>query len=668
MDAKMTISGSFGRQTAALLLTLLLFWVIGNANAAPTSSPSVNAGDQALLIQGAGLMGPAASTRWIPAAGAPTHSGTFGPETQLWPAVVSYSRVVEWAKPYLQSDLHLGIDYTYQFNIQMSARDSESRSPAVPDGWYELDMAVVLPKVRSSYLKEASGKMELTPYERFVTSRSMLVQVSGGVVNRQVTLRFPNLSATTIANHLYVSLIPLEKECILNGRRAACIQLGADNQPDLKRSTVTKMAGYRTSLLDIAFVPFVPAGAGTANPEDAQLSPNPTVDSSLPSYIAAAKVFQAAQSASRPAPAMTPQQFAARSGLVYLSTSDILLRQSAEQWRVDEDWTSDLRALMNNESLGAVDLKIDQSSLWSELCAALVMTNEKTLKDLRSTTGPVYNSIGQVQAFVNHCSVSAPAVFRLTVVDHIYRFDSANVTIDSMQPLRYSLSTSFMVSRSHSRDSSTSFNPTELLFKAFDTFGIPLRALGVSHSVSVTDGRSQSAGTSGVLNLGLDFNVMPVRIPATRWQRCLEVRPVANRQLPFYDDTPTAKHNGLYLCDPIKTTPHNVGDIYAHAFAHSGDTSMVDSYSPLAQSVNLALRGDRDLSTFFTLIHQSLTPDYNTQILPAAALDSARAYFANTPSAQAGLIIRPVRYQKESVPSFADMVFGSYRETFLGAN
>lgn len=668
MDSKMTISGSFVRQTAALVFTLLLFWAIGNANAAPTSSGSVGAGDQALLIQGAGAMGPAASAHLTPAAGAPAINSASGPATQLWPSVVSYSRVVDWAKPYLQSDLHLGIDYTFQFNIQMSARDSESRSPAVPDGWYELDMAVVLPKVRSSYLEAAGGKMELSPYERFVTSRSMLVQVSGGVVNRQITLRFPNLSATTIANHLYVSLTPIAKYCILRGQRSPCIQLGADNQPDLARSTVTKMEGYRPSLLDIAFVPYIPAGAGTANPDDAPLSPNPAADSNLPSYIAAAKAFQAAQRSHRPAPAMSPQQFANQSGLVYMSTNDILLHQSAEQWNVDGDWTSDLRALMNSESLGTVDLTIEESSLWSELCAALVMTNEKTLKDLRSTSGPIYNSMTQVQSFVHHCSVSAPAVFRLTVVDHIYRFDAANVIIDSMQPLRFSLATNFMVSRSHSRDSFTNFNAMELLFKAFDTFGIPLRALGISHGISVSDSRSQSEGASGQITLGLDFNVMPVRIPATRWQRCLEVRPVANRQLPFYDDTPTAKHNGLYLCDDVKTTPREAGDVYAHVFAHSGDTSMIDSFSPLAQAVNVALRGDRDISTFFTLIRQSLTPDHDSRILPSAATDTARAYFANTPSTQAGLIIRPVRYQKENVPSFAEMVFGSYRETFLGSN
>ena len=671
MRSETTILGAIVRQTAVLLVTLFLFWMVSSANAAPlNSSSSAAASDQILLIQGSGALAPVPSVHFDSARGGTFTGARQGPfrEIQLWPGTVSYTRVVDWAKPFLQSDLHLGIDYTYQFNFQLRARDADSHTPAVPDGWYELDMAVVMPQVKGTYLKTATGKSSLTAYERFVTSRSMLILVSDGVANRQITFRFPNLSATTIANHLYISFTPIQKACVsANGMQTSCIRTSADGQPDLSNSVVIKMSGYKPYLLDIPFVPFIPAGAGSSNPDDAPVSPNPATDANLPAYIAAARTYQAALPFNSPSAVTTPQEFATRSGLVYLLAGDKRLDEWAKYWRVDAQWRPQLMQMLHDESLGTLDLKNETAELWSGLCAALVMNNQKALTDMRSTN-PVYNSIAQTQHFVALCSDHAPQVFRLTVVDHVYRFDATQVTIDAMQPMRYSISTNFMVSRSHSRDSFNSFSPLEILYKAFDVFGLPLRALGIAHSVTQSDGQSQNESTSGSITMGLDFNVMPIRIPLARWQRCLEVRPVMNPQLPFYDNLPTANTNGLYICDDIKTTPRSVGEIYAHVFAHSGDTSLVDSYSPLAQSVNIALQGDRDIAAFFALTRQALTPVHDSRIFPAAMLEKSRAYFAGTPTAQPGLIVHPVRFFKEDAPSFTEMVFGVYKETFVGAN
>jgi hypothetical protein len=674
MDSQKTIFGVRARQMAVWAIAVVLPITAPRALAAPSPSAAV-ANDQLLLIQGQGVMEPAPAPRLhsgFPAAATGIYSSVSG-NILLWPGTVSYTRAVEWVKPYLQPDLHLGVDYTYQFNFMLRGRDSASAVQAVPDGWYELDMAVVLPEIKTAYLKAAGISRKLNPYDRFITSRSLLIQVSGGVANRRITLRYPNLSATTIANHLYVSLTPLQMNCTRPRYETAvpCIQTDAHGQPDLKNSTIRPLDGYKSYLLDIPFVPYAPAGSGTSNPDDAPPSPNPAADANLAEYIARARTYQAAKSGGRSAP-ISAKAFADTNLLNYVSWNDPSLSRSLEQWHPHGEIHVNVRPLLQRlfaqNSLGTVELKdggYDQ--LWQALCATLVNFNRKVMNDLKSDR-PTYDR-NNIRAMIGMCGRYPDKALRLTLTDHIYRFDSSKVEIEAMQPLRFMMQTGFMVSRSHSQDSFYSFNPLELPFKVFDAFGIPLRALGLNHSVNSSDGRSENESSGGSVMLGLDFNLMPLRIPVTRAQRCLEVKPLSQPLLPFFDETaPTRSRNGLYICADVSNQPRVAGEIFAHIFVHGGDTSLVDSYNPLAQSVNVALQGDRDISTFFQLTRQALTPDHDSRVLPTQMLDGARDYFAHTPTSQPGVIVRPVQFYREKVPSFVGMVFGTYKENFIGQN
>ena len=179
---------------------------------------------------------------WVPAMTLqpPLQNLPISQQVTVWPAMVSYSRIGEgWLKYYIQPDLKLGASYTNSFTFQLNARDSQSHPHQLPDGWYLLQAALLLPSNGNSLARQKLGlSTALSPYERFVSSREMFVHVSGGTANRQITLEIPNLSATTVMNHLYVELTPLQTICRRpnEDEEHECLILGPKGEPDAQRA------------------------------------------------------------------------------------------------------------------------------------------------------------------------------------------------------------------------------------------------------------------------------------------------------------------------------------------------------------------------------------------------------------------------------------------------
>jgi hypothetical protein len=153
-----------------------------------------------------------------------------------------------------------------------------------------------------------------------------------------------------------------------------------------------------------------------------------------------------------------------------------------------------------------------------------------------------------------------------------------------------------------------------------------------------------------------------LHIPTVGTRRCLLVIPDHDDNSPLIDYTKDA-NNGLYICSEPEQV--DVEEIYAHVFERGRDTSTVDAFDPLTQSINFSLRGDRDITSFFYLVRNNITANHDSRIMPFQMLHNAEEYFAETPITSPGMIVRPISYESDPVPSFISKAFGAYYESFM---
>ena len=594
---------------------------------------------------------------------APPTAKSATEQVTLWPGSVSYKRPVKFMKPYLTPELKLGMRYTYNFTFNLRSRDPAFGWKQIPDGWYLMTIAVILPENTTGYFSHISPA--LNHYDRYVTSTQLYVPVTGGVANRRIYLNFENLSATTIYNHMVVEFIPLTNDCSTRDAQGkvihenTCIKTNARGEADPLRSKPVPRAGYKPRMCEIPFVPYLPADAATCNPDDS-VTIEQLEDEPLSKYIAIAKSRKPKE---KPVQAPTPREFADKYKLRIMSPDDPLIQRKMGHRATAERVREEISRILNKNDAGAISL--DANSRWFiyGLCNLLVETNEafqKTRTTDATSTNPAANNLGNI---IQRCSYKPFDYFRMSKVTHLYNFDRKNAKAAFAHPLRSSLQTNFMVSRSHMTDVSGGVSTAQMGLKLLDAFGIGLT--GLNYSITYSNSRSRSESTSMSNSIGLDFNLIGMTIPAQKFQRCMQVVPIRYSNSPFYNASSNARTNGLYICEDPSEKPTNVTETYAHIFVHSGDTSTVDAFDPLTQSVNLSVRGDRDISSFYALTRKAMRPDHNSQLQAIHMLPSAENYFKNTPPSDPRVIVNPVQFADESVPSLGALISFDYSEKFI---
>ncbi len=594
---------------------------------------------------------------------------TGAPTTEIWPGSVSYNRRPEFQTPYVQKDLTLGMEYAYQFNIFLRARSEKITESSVPDGWYKLDLAVVLPDVNFSALKSLIGSHPISPYDRFVTSRSIVVAVTGGMLSREIRLRFPSITATTVASHLFVQLAPLEKFCPTRGKPdTLCVKMLPDGRPDLRLSTLRPKSNFKPILLDLTFVPYLPSGTGTSGGAGVPRSPKPDTDADLSEYIARAKSHHAELFKRRNGGGQNALSYAASNKLSLVNLTDPIFDALDGRWAKGQSAAGELKKLISRRGTGPLQLTRADLRLFPVLCMVWANRNIKTTHaESASPEGNLERAM-QIPNISQLCSANLQKTMRFSLVEHIYSFDATKTLVTLNQPMRYNVSTNFMVNRSQSVDTLKSWNVFEPLLKIADLtgLGVFLRATGLGYSLSISNGRNTSENSGGWMATSLDLNLLQMEIPVLSSQRCLEMRILPTEASPLYQLAAAETKNGVYICDEISNTPHKVNEMYSHIFVRAGDTSTADPYSPNVQFLNVSLQGDRDLSTFFYLIRGAMTPNHNNEVHPFEFLENAAAYFHGTPSSGSGTIVNPLLYPKEESPSFMNRVLGLYSEEFDG--
>ena len=384
------------------------------------------------------------------------------------------------------------------------------------------------------------------------------------------------------------------------------------------------MTGYRPFLADVNFVPYLPNGQTTSNAEDRPALPSN--DTNLNEYIAKAKLFQRQMQVLVPT-SPTPAIFATQEKLKFYALSDSAFQTTASSRPEAESVATYLKRLLNLKTAGTIRLPENSVPAIATLCKILAAQNH-----FEPSHAELYT-----------CVRKAEQEFRASLITHVYAFDSKKIRNVYKEAMRYSLQKNFMVSRSRSFDTSLSQSPTATLYKLADAMGVPASAFGVNLSWSENNGRAKSESASQSLTTSLDFNVLGFEIPLLKFQRCLEVKPVAHSTL--FNASRTSNENGLYICGEIETVENGgrtVLEFYTHAFTHAGDTSLIDAYDPESQTINVSMQGDREISAFYYQTRQSMIDTLHSGGMTQTLILKLKSLLDATPLATRGLIINPV--------------------------
>ncbi len=621
---------NFGRQTSLKLRSfsqlLILSLTLGTLQpASARSAPSGNSGQtyEYHYVQAPAMSSHQSFTYQTVITPGQIPDGQLDQVGHLWPRSISYSMQTNSVEAYLQSDLKIGMQYNYSFNFDLNARTAQGRGMGVPEGWYQLQIAVI--KTAGSGKSRKQNQLE-----RYVTSTSMFLKVSNASFGKKISLRFNDIEATSVKNHLFVEFIPLKEDgCVHNGRPVRCINLDQRGEPDSQNSILEPRPGYKTYLVEMPFLPYQPSGGKSGDADDLSDEEQAFLGGSLAKYIAKAQLLKNRQ-ALQPRVINTPEMHAQKNRLT--------------SFQIDDPEVTALvpfiRKTLESRELGMIHFEDGQRNVLKSLCTQL----------------SAYQSSFQRPNYIRWCMFNPEKYMRLSRVVHVGQAITGKVERIAQKPLAYTLMSNFMANRSVSRDTFSSVNikPPDFVSKVLDLVGIAF-----SHSISV--GNSRSRSETGVASMAdsLDFNYVIFKIPTTGSQQCLEVRALDDEPS-FLSDTPKDGNKGFYVCDRKDNGIIEIPEIYAHVFERCKDTTMMEC-DGLTQSLNKVMRGEGEVSALFYGIRKGIRAEHNNRVMPFGDYKNADSYFNGLPMTGNMELITPVEFPRESVPSFIELATGQRR-------
>lgn len=547
------------------------------------------------------------------------YENDFSKVNHLWPSSINYVMKTNSVEVELLSNMQIAYQYNYSFSFDLQARNGQGRAISIPDGWYQLKIAVI--KRSGDGLR---GRQIKNPYERYVTSTSMFQQVTNGSFGRDISLVFPDVRETALLHHLFIELIPLKEECEHAGEKVNCINLDRKGDPDASRSILEPHPAFKTYLLEMPFTPFNPRDAsGRRDLNDLKNEDYAFLGGSLAKFIARAQLYRqrgSLQGRNNP----TPAEHATKHGLKLMNTSDEAFKSASKE--LDE--------LLDYRGNGVARQRNLPRSLLITICKQLA----PKFPDLNKQPNPQF-----VRA-VSLCLSNPEEYFQLNRVIHIGRPITGKVEKIAADTLNYTLMANVMSSRSHSEDTFESIGlKIPVISKFLDQIGISL-----THTRSVGNSRSRAESGIASLSTTLDFNYAIFNVPSTGAQKCLEVRTLPASAF-FTEKTDTS--GGLYICGEKETQINNNPVLFAHVFQRCKSTTMTDCNS-MVQKLNLSLRGDSEVTGFFYAIRKGVRPDHDNHVQPFGDMDKAEQYFANIPTTGDMQIVNPIPIRDNTAPSF----------------
>lgn len=570
---------------------------------------------------------------------------------ELHPRVVTLGPESTFGSFYMQSDLKLGRAFDFVLDFSLRANTPDAKSKKVPDGWYLMTLAVVY-KDTSQLLNWPKVK---TPYQRLVTASAPTpVQVINGEPVRKpsITLRFDNLTAIAVQHELYFELLPLDNRC----GNQACVRVLPDGTPDMENSDVSRLLkGHRPYRALMSVIPFLPKFSAVT-----ELEKKPNLleaGQTVAAFVMKARAWQLEQRVNVRPKTLSPREYARAAGLYYVDLNDPELDKVSRDYLKGPGLRERLRGLMEVEGSGTLTLAKGHAKLMPALCAMLASRNRTTVP------------IDDIMDHIRYCgSLWRNSVYlsRVTHVGKVDRSEGKKIGFFMNSQFNYQVSLNFIRARSRSRDlvSTVAIKPLGFASKALDMAGVfnPTGAFDWSWTVSESNSQQKVEQNLTSASDFMHFDPTGVVIPTSGTRKCILVS-VDKLAYPFFDPDPKAR-NGLYICDG-QPRDQDVREIYAHLFTYPQQSSTVDAFDPGTQAMNQSFRGDRDLAQTLYQIRTALKPVHGPEIFPSAPAVAAERYFNNTHSINDMLIVNPIAFEKDWIPSTGQMLSRDYRETFF---
>lgn len=594
-----------------------------------------------IYVQAPAISGAGQANRLQPIIG-PSYDPSTDQVQAVWPSNISYRMQTAAAEQFVQPNLNIGIRYNYYFNMELAARNANSKRVPLPDGYYQILFVVMR--------TDTHGKFR-NPYERFVTYNSLFLEITDGKVDREVPLEFDEIGPTALENHLYIEIIPLSNDC--EGR--PCINLDKRGEPDNFNSKLVPMPGYKPYLVEVPFTPFQKRDAWQRNANDLEHKAKPYQDSSLAKYVAKSQNFRAKKilAASQ---RVSPEQYARDNHLGFVSlANNTQFAQSAGL----------LNDLIDSRDGGLIQITPKYHPLFQDLCQTLAKLNsglQKQIKDV-SLYGSRADFLRRVRQAIQQCADNPQQFMRLSKVTHVGEILDEKPVVRVERGLLYNLMANFAQSRSSAEDrvfgTSVGAGLPKIVSKFTEVLGINVAA---TNTVAWVNSRSTSdTGIGSVFN-SLDLNYLVLEIPSKNSQQCLEVRVLPESKSIIRSTDPATK-NGFYFCQPVSKETVTIREIYAHLFERCRETTLITCNSR-SQLFNGVMRGDREVSATLYALRDGISPDRGNQIDPFIELASAQAYFDAVPVTGDMKVVTPIAFLKEKIPSFWQKISFQYRERF----
>lgn len=580
--------------------------------------------------------------------------------SQIWPRSISWDRAEEnFIQYYIQPlTMKMGIRYNYSFTFNLYSSNVNGASVKIPDGWYLLTMALVLPKQDDLY-NETGISPPKTTYERYVSSYKSFVSVSGGTFTAPVSFNIDNMTANGVMLKLFVELVPLNPTCTgRDGVARDCIVRDATGKPRQAGTMLSVREPYVPYAVVLPFSPSVVPNGGQRDPSFTFEGIDGQALSNLRKYVAMAGAYHSVRERQRSNP-ISPEGLARKFNFQYFSADSLWLLPARAQ----------IKSLFRNSNPGSINLNDEKSNKLIDIICKMLTERSPAYVNRPKYDSPFgvmgggnYNYFAQI---FDRCRNEFGETVTLTRVTHMEKIDPSAETV-LQQPLKFNLMSNLVVSRGESDDVSYSASVSQKIPFGILMSPLEMMGFGMSGNMSISHSKSKSTSTSiaGSLTANLDFNVIVLNVKAKLARHCLALRIIPRERSYFYSSKPGAV-NGFYICEP-KAEPKSVKEVYTRVLFRPGQTPDIDIYSQTTQRTNYLLRGDRDISAFFYLTSSNLMPNLESgqRIMPFDVLANADAYFNSTQGNFSNTIVAPVIFNstRTEVPSFSGKLRDEFQE------
>ncbi len=610
-----------GLGKCSLVMGLLLALLAGNSVEASGRDPAqVRAGSVAQQ------WGPAFTDSTKLAAGNLSDGKRF---PSLWIGSVRYSVFRETSYS-VDQNLSLFTTLTYSFQIIPQVGDlrhPELAAP-IPNGYYLLRIAVLLPDVPFATGKEAGLQGRLDPLDRYVTSYERLVVANQNSIKVEVPLKFSNISATSVRNRLLIQLTPIE---------ANHLKFDAGGYVDLQNSKVIAVAGIVPQTIDVPFAPFNSSSLEVP-PENVfaeDLSFEETLD--LANYIPKAKARK--NLAMKAAHArLGPDNYARAAGLKLIRVDDPSLREVTYPKSVS---AHTLATLMDVSGQSVSTLSLEQRAA---LCA-LVTQRVRPVRGLEGfDLPPAY----YIKMKLNYPECMKKPLEFMTVYTnaHVEKIDSPKAMFVAADNEELTVTSNFAANRSRSSDTFSSFGMSFSVLEIFGQFKPKIGvSFGPSYTINETNSRSQVESGSNSASSSMSLTSVDIQIPVEQATVCVAVlgnEKRLNKGVALYRVEP------IYICDLARARRFDFTERYYHALRVIRSSAQADPLDPRSQSVNLSFRGIRDYLSFRSALTQFTAPsEAGHKVSSADTIRAAGFRFEKMAPAQSGVISIPARFDDQ---------------------